>query len=1102
MDNRRVAKVYRENSQRVKKLPFPAPSGLLSKVKRYFSGSSLPSRVSLLKNESTGPETGPVKEASFTLPDSFSAANETALAHGSEDLNRILLSFFQEKGSQPLSQVEYEGVMSLLDRSKASVTLPLPELTPEPKKPRVSAANGPENGANNTFALYSQKVLRNTSGYGVSDVNNSSVLTADYRPVYHTFNDVSRGNISMKRVYPFSGVPSPYRTRIKAPNLAARKQRRIVSAAPLIALADSVSEAATQMSTSFRPKSKTANSLLLILDGNTETQNDEGNASVVDTKPAGKSLHNPYAKIRRFTPLQKDDIVEQLSSPVKADEISKTVSYNKAEELSSKDAFEKSDSLFGNSSKPTAALPSFEKVGSQEKSQSSENGPEVSKPAFSFGASKPSSKGFGLPDASSATSPGIFGNNANASGEEPVLKSTNGNTPAFSFGKPSSPTKANVEEEKPNLTPSLFAKSDENKTQPSFQFGAAKTDSPAFSFGAKPKSDEFTEKASEITEKPKPLFSFGAKPEAEKPAFSFSSKLTEEKPSISFGATSSAPKPAFSFGLKKDETAKKDVETIEIESEEEEPEPQQEKPKLFDLGVKPATSLFGNTTSEKPETQKPAFSFGAKPYEDKSTPAFNFGSKPAEEKSASSKPAFSFGAKPADEKPALDFGLNSSEESKEKSSAFNFGSKPIDKPAPSFSFGAKAAEEKTAPKPVFNFGAKPSEDKSGEETPSSKPAFTFGSKAPEEKPAAKPAFNFGSKTTEDKPASAPAFSFGSKPAEDKPSAKPAFSFGSKPVEEKSTAAPAFSFGAKSTLEKPVEETPAAKSTFNFGAKPADENPADKPAFSFGAKSAEEKPVSAPSFSFGSKAAEDKPAAKPAFSFGAKPSEVKPVSAPGFSFGSKPTEDTPAPKPAFNFGAKPAFSFGKPSESNADKPDASVEATSSEEKSQDKPAFSFGTSATEKPSFGSAKQPVNDKPAFTFGNKPADGKPAFSFGSSIGGKPSESNEPTNKPAFLFGSKPVANDADSSVDKPQTPAFSFGSKPSEKSAFSFGTKANDAKPAFSFGAASADKTVGSNGFSGNGTTGLSLENQFEFPPAPVQQANLNQEKVKEYEDLFQF
>lgn len=330
MDNRRVMKAYRDWSGRSR------PSGgLVSYVKRIFSGpardtTGSSSPTDKPKQRSTTVSTVSPQFASTSSVNLIRSAHPTgAPASDVEDPNCILSAFFQEKAGQPLSEVEYEGVMSLLERSKASITLPFEDLslrhslvlcsvprkdtrlganTTTPADPKTDAGakkkaresvSDSRAQQNSTFAPYSQTKLRNVSAC----LNNSSFAGSEYRPVYHTFNgNTSRANTSLKRVYEFSGIPSPYQTRIQAPNFAKRKLRRVAplgesSQTATVTMAEHTDTAAAEQSSAFRPKSKTANALLSILGGDAGASEE-----LLQSVPGGstpKHIYNPYLRPRR-----------------------------------------------------------------------------------------------------------------------------------------------------------------------------------------------------------------------------------------------------------------------------------------------------------------------------------------------------------------------------------------------------------------------------------------------------------------------------------------------------------------------------------------------------------------------------------------------------------------------------------------------------------------------------------------------------------------------------------------------------------------------------------------------------------------------------------
>lgn len=812
MDNRRVSQAYRDRS-REKVLPYPSRGGLLTKMKRYFSaGSASNSSAQKQSRSTTQPPPQPANQSVLAAQSSFIAPANNSFVEGDVTTNRILSSFFQEKGDRPLTQIEYEGVMSLLDKSRANITMPVEE-TPQAEK-HEETNNTIEARHNQTFAPYSQKVLRNTS---MLDANLTSIATPEYKPVYHTFNDTSRSNVSLKRVYQFSGLPSPYRTRIRAPNLNARRAKRLASAASQTSVVPDTS----LQSVAQKPLSNAANSLLSILD-NAHTEE----PSQLDTS---KPLHNPFARNKRRNPVSLEPAAKR-AAVLGASDITKTVLHSKATELEEKrDAMEIDDVESEKEKKKKSDVNEPEKNNEKESAKEHVKDDKMNaQPAFGFQFGKVAPKStsdllFGNTQGVSSTinkeeqkingdkTTSLFGTNSQ---QEPAKEA-----PKFTFGKKESPVKASLFSaeksdangfsgfsfgSKPEQAPT-FGKTDDKPKPPVFNFGAAaetkkneqteeakksEPAKPAFSFGAKP--------LAESKQDNKPPFSFGAKPvekDLDKPSFSFGkpAEKTQEKPTFSFGKPAEKnDKPAFSFGKPVDNT--------------------QDKP-AFSFGA-PKKAEDSNTEKNNEEL-KPSFSFGSKPADSKPALVFGALSEKPDEKTEP-KPLFSFGvvksplnisqAKPKEDKPLFSFGAKADEKPKEPIS-FGFGKKD-DKPA--FSFGA-AENKPSENKPTNLFGAKAEQPK--EAATAEKPAFSFA------KSTDKPAFSFGV-TTESK-GDKPTFGFGAAPQTK--TDKPAFTFGLKPEENgaknpqetkagNATGKPVFSFG-KQTTSKPENST---STPFSFG----------------------------------------------------------------------------------------------------------------------------------------------------------------------------------------------------------------------------------------------------------------------------------------------
>lgn len=641
MDNRRVMKAYRDRSGQ-----YQLSGGLFSRVKRYFSGSAAPDlQIQPLssgkdpKRSATSHEHVPLHSNTLLADVSRSILSTSVLpATDSEDSNRILSTFFQEKGGKPLTDVEYEGVMSLLERSKASITLPLPDLTPRKNsiaasslnvnKPNINNnqnsrddndnenkgiktnnsinpvgglnlnSNTSTNGhPNHTFGPYSQTKLRNSSMY----LNNSSFAASDYKPQYHTFNESSsRANLPMKRVYQFSGLPSPYRTRIKAPNLAARKLRRIT---PMVGNSDgSVSNKAanTTINTtgantstnlgantanttsskiveteSFRPKSKAANALLSVLDGNSESNGNQDidiQLEVVEEEETRRPLHNPY-----FRPKRRQITRHPVTSLTAAD-ISSTILHNKAEEMKPP-MNSKSTSLFENIDE-SVKVPEEEKKKSTTLTTENLEVKDLEKPekptnTFSFGtkASSLSIKptfGFssGVSDDKDDVPKSTFTFKATEKGDNSGTKSPEKGS-GFTFSAPKAAEKEVTEKKSETpivfgfgvgsnteakavetLQKSLFSGEKTANTAPSTTDSTAATTASTFSFGGqtlKPFSFGDSKKTEPSS------FNFGKVPEKQLILFGESKQLEP----VSFGAQNASPQsntnganatPKFSFG--------------------------------------------------------------------------------------------------------------------------------------------------------------------------------------------------------------------------------------------------------------------------------------------------------------------------------------------------------------------------------------------------------------------------------------------------------------------------------------------------------------------------------------------------------------------------
>lgn len=533
MDNRRVMRAFR-NREQGKVLPYPSRNGLLSRVKRYFSGSSIPKDQ---QHEQTRRPTqvadATSNRSAFVLPESSTPANSTLL-EADQSTNRVLSNFFQEKGDKPLSEIEYEGVMSLLEKSKASITLPLPESTPETRKSRVEDSDVSTVQHNHTFAPLSKNVLRNASMY---EGNSTSFATPDYKPIYHTFSDTSRGNISVKRVYQFSGLPSPYQTRIKAPNMTSRRAKRLESLKQANTSVSSTPSMSAVDTASNKVMSNTANSLLSILDGAESTPD-------IDNDEVVRPLYNPYAKNKKRSAPQDSGVSKRAT--LGADDIAKTVSFNKAEEVPRVDEGSNKSLLPVNDFKKDGAAesPSFSSKSEPNSVETAHEGTNVSNGKLHSAIPhneetnilSANTQGSLLHGNISKTSPGLMpcesAIGSRDQNEVPKASKAHQSKLPFSFGLKS--IKADAPTSTENTDRSSGSVSDKAQksllnTEAKISFGstvqALKTQNQfhnlasAFSFGSKPGSVE------DLETKAPGEFSFGSTQLSSKPAASVSHDL-------------------------------------------------------------------------------------------------------------------------------------------------------------------------------------------------------------------------------------------------------------------------------------------------------------------------------------------------------------------------------------------------------------------------------------------------------------------------------------------------------------------------------------------------------------------------------------------------
>jgi nucleoporin NUP60 len=240
-----------------------------------------------------------------------------------ESPNKIISTFFEQKGTDPLTQVEYEGIVSLINKSKNnesfvdnSTFVDVNSMKGDNSSSKRQPGNTNEQSDNFTNSkclrippqsknrsisvstdiyntLYNQRTLK---------VNNSAVFsTPDYTPAYHTISNTTMP--SVKRVYQFSGLPSPYKTRIRPPATISKKPNgntTIGSIAPV-----------SHTPTTKRLRSTTANTLLSILDNGMDRDDVKRQKNNEEIAP----FVNPYKanNKKKRTTITANDIKNTMS---------------------------------------------------------------------------------------------------------------------------------------------------------------------------------------------------------------------------------------------------------------------------------------------------------------------------------------------------------------------------------------------------------------------------------------------------------------------------------------------------------------------------------------------------------------------------------------------------------------------------------------------------------------------------------------------------------------------------------------------------------------------------------------------------------------------
>lgn len=232
--------------------------------------------------------------------------------------NIKLANFFRQKGDNPLTDIEMEGVMSLMRKSS------MPQL-PSHNHNHHDMANSTftslhptdENASfdtlsnNNNNVFKSSRILSTSSNANTTNHNNTAngFKVPQYMPKYDSSNNTMGSRISSinsttstRRVFDYSGMKSPYRKTLifKYPS-----HRRSVST-PHPQITKPISKnVQSKKSTNGQRMTNVASALVTLLENNSSspsvnTTNDikDQDKSITITKES-KSLANPYSSIIR-----------------------------------------------------------------------------------------------------------------------------------------------------------------------------------------------------------------------------------------------------------------------------------------------------------------------------------------------------------------------------------------------------------------------------------------------------------------------------------------------------------------------------------------------------------------------------------------------------------------------------------------------------------------------------------------------------------------------------------------------------------------------------------------------------------------------------------
>lgn len=286
-------------------------------------------------------------EAAQELSNRMSSRSPTS---SNNSPNQRLADFFKKKGDTQLSEMEVEGVMSLINQAKSQdeSLIDLNNLqSPTFQSPAENAAPKKNESAHEGSVSLSSIGLRTPVRMSPASNDSSPVSTPRYSPFYSTtkrpsFPSASKSAKSRKTIH-YANIPTPYRpgsrtsTKLSNPLNLSTSQDSLVRDAPTEQSTKEKEPAANKEVEEKKPMSQTASALLSLI-GDDEKEDEskakdkekekEKEKHYNDIPDDMKSFVNPYASpARRSSPhkKQRQNLHRESPKPSAIKELEKTM---------------------------------------------------------------------------------------------------------------------------------------------------------------------------------------------------------------------------------------------------------------------------------------------------------------------------------------------------------------------------------------------------------------------------------------------------------------------------------------------------------------------------------------------------------------------------------------------------------------------------------------------------------------------------------------------------------------------------------------------------------------------------------------------------------